>query len=142
MLLDLDNFKTINDTNGHEEGDRILSETGKLIGEAFGKDHCYRFGGDEFMVILPDCSEAEFLKKLDWVMANRPILQDHGQSTPAGYSVGYVHAVLDDRRNLRDLFAEADQKMYQIKRDKVRAETIAGVRNQSRREDSVIRPAE
>ena len=142
MLLDLDNFKTINDTNGHEEGDRILSETGKLIGEAFGKDHCYRFGGDEFLVILPDCSEAEFLKKLDWVMANRPILQDHGQSTPAGYSVGYVHAVLDDRRNLRDLFAEADQKMYQIKRDKVRAETIAGARNRSRREDSVIRPAE
>ena len=126
MLLDLDGFKMINDICGHEEGDRVLSETGRLLAETFGKEHCYRYGGDEFLVIVPDLSEAEFAKKLDRVMENRPVLERDGAFSPVGYSVGYVHAVLDEGRDLRDLFSEADKKMYQIKRDKQRTETAHG----------------
>ena len=142
MLLDLDSFKMINDIRGHEEGDRVLSETGKLLADAFGKDHCYRYGGDEFLVIFPDCSEAEFRKKLDTVMANRPVFRDEGEVSRAGYSVGYVHAFVNEQRDLRDLFAEADQKMYQIKRDKLRAETLAGGQSRSRHDEAGIQAAE
>ena len=142
MLLDLDTFKMINDTHGHEEGDRILSETGKLLADTYGKEHCYRYGGDEFLVIFPDCSEAEFRKKLDTVMENRPVFREEGEVSRAGYSVGYVHAFVNEQRDLRDLFAEADQKMYQIKRDKLRAETLAGGRGRSRYEEAGIKAAE
>ena len=126
MLLDLDSFKMINDICGHEEGDRVLSETGRLLAETFGKEHCYRYGGDEFLVIVPDLSEAEFAKKLDRVMENRPVLERDGAFSPVGYSVGYVHAVLDEGHDLRDLFSEADKRMYQIKREKQRTETAHG----------------
>ncbi|MBQ3704695.1 MAG: diguanylate cyclase [Oscillospiraceae bacterium] len=130
MLLDLDSFKMINDTYGHEEGDRVLSETGKLLAETFQKEHCYRYGGDEFLIIAPDMSEAEFVRKLNVVMENRPVLERDGEFSTVGYSVGYVHAVLDDGRDLRDLFSEADKKMYQVKRDKMRVDAVHGKRAQ------------
>ena len=141
MMLDMDRFKMINDTNGHEEGDRVLSETGKLLAEVFGKEHCYRYGGDEFLVIVPDCSETEFRKKLDAVMKNRPVLQKGGEE-PVGYSMGYAHGFLDEQRDLRDLFAQADQKMYQIKRDRMRAETLAGGKDRYHGEEAKVQAAE
>ena len=126
MLLDIDSFKMINDSYGHEEGDRVLSETGRLLSDAFGKDHSYRFGGDEFLVIETDHTEAEFIKKLDHVMNNRPVLEQDGVFSTVGYSTGYVHTVLDGSVDLRDLFSIADQKMYQVKRDKLRSDALSG----------------
>ena len=142
MLLDLDSFKQINDTRGHEEGDRVLSETGKLLAETFGTEHCYRYGGDEFLVILPDRTEAEFRRMLDMMMKNRPVFREEGALSRAGYSIGYVHGVLDEQRDLRDLFAEADQKMYQTKRDKLRTEALPVVQNRPREDEAGIRAAE
>ena len=121
MMLDLDRFKSINDTNGHEEGDRILRETGRLLSDVFGEEHCYRFGGDEFLVIAPDLSAQEFARKLEAVMADRPTLTVDGKKSPVGYSVGYVHEFLDNSRSLRRLFTVADERMYQAKREKTRA---------------------
>ena len=143
MLMDLDDFKIINDTCGHEEGDRILSETGKLLAGAFGKEHCYRFGGDEFLVIYPDADEAEFIEKLDGIMKRRPILRMAGTTAPAGYSVGYVHDEIGEDRDLRELFSEADQKMYQIKRAKSRISALADTRRKRPHYDEAgVRAAE
>lgn len=118
MMLDLDRFKSINDTHGHDEGDRILRETGKLLADVFGQDHCYRFGGDEFLIIAPDLSLAQFRQKLDAVMAARPTLTLDGGQSPVGYSVGYVHALLNSSQDLRRLFSVADERMYEAKREK------------------------
>ena len=120
MMLDLDNFKRINDTCGHEEGDRILAETGKLLSDTFGKDYCYRFGGDEFLVILPDVSESEFLTKLRPLRENTPQLLMNGKPSPVGYSIGFSHGIPSKVLNLRDLFDDADQNMYADKRSKPR----------------------
>ena len=143
MLMDLDDFKVINDTCGHEEGDRVLSETGKLLAGAFGKEHCYRFGGDEFLVIYPDAGEAEFTEKMDDLMKRRPTVRMGGTTAPAGYSVGYVHDVVGEDRDLRNLFSEADQKMYQIKRAKSRISALADSRRKRPHYDEAgVRAAE
>lgn len=54
ILLDLDDFKAVNDSLGHQEGDRVLHDLGRVLGEATrDSDICCRFGGEEFAVILP-----------------------------------------------------------------------------------------
>ena len=73
MMLDLNCFKEINDTLGHEEGDRVLKETASLLSHFFGNGHCYRFGGDEFLVILPDEPETVFQEKLHSVQSRRSL---------------------------------------------------------------------
>ena len=109
MMLDLNNFKRINDTRGHDEGDRILRETGQLLRDTFGEQYCYRYGGDEFLVIVPDISEAEFRRKLE-------AMPGWGSGGNAAFSAGCVHAFLSGPDTLRDAINSADEKMYQIKR--------------------------
>jgi diguanylate cyclase (GGDEF)-like protein len=54
-LLDLDNFKDVNDAHGHEAGDRVLAEVGRILKTSFrASDLAIRWGGDEFLVLLPD----------------------------------------------------------------------------------------
>ena len=118
VMLDLNDFKLINDTRGHEEGDRVLREVGKLLSDTFGKEYCYRYGGDEFLVILPDISERNFNEKLEALKQNRPSVDD---STKAGFSVGFVRGMLTDSDMLRKLISSADEKMYESKRDKNRS---------------------
>ncbi|MGX8679703.1 MAG: GGDEF domain-containing protein [Sphaerochaetaceae bacterium] len=57
LMLDIDDFKTANDNLGHTQGDNILKQTSKLLSDTFGKDCCYRYGGDEFLVIVPSPPE-------------------------------------------------------------------------------------
>ncbi|MBR2676488.1 MAG: EAL domain-containing protein [Solobacterium sp.] len=140
MLMDLDNFKQINDTYGHEAGDHALSETGRLLVQAFQKEHCYRYGGDEFLIIAPDYSEAEFVRKLNTMVEKRPVIEKDGEMIPIGYSYGYVHGLLDDDHSLRELFSEADQKMYQIKNSKQKP--AENYRNKTTSEEPAAKPAE
>ena len=117
VMLDLNDFKLINDTHGHEAGDRVLREIGSLLSKTFGKEYCYRYGGDEFLVIVPDISNTEFQEKLEYVKRNKPAMNDTAR---ADFSVGYVRAKLSDSDTLRTLISSADQKMYEAKRDRNR----------------------
>ena len=101
---------------GHEEGDRVLRETASIIAEAFGKEYSYRYGGDEFLVVYPDASEADFEKKLDAMMKRRPSIVIDGVKSEIGISAGMIHEKLDDPHKLRNLFSAADERMYQMKR--------------------------
>ncbi|MER2055958.1 MAG: GGDEF domain-containing protein, partial [Clostridia bacterium] len=94
----MDDFKRINDTHGHEEGDRVLREVGKLLSDTFGKEYCYRYGGDEFLLIVPDISISEFNEKLGTLEPNGPAIDDTAR---AGFSVGFVRAMLTDSDMLR-----------------------------------------
>ena len=118
VMLDLNDFKLINDTRGHEEGDRILRETGKLLADTFGGEHCYRYGGDEFLAIIPDLSNTELQEKLECLKRNKPVIDD---TVRADFSIGSVRAMLSDSDILRTLISRADEKMYEEKRDGNRA---------------------
>ena len=117
VMLDLNDFKLINDTRGHEEGDRVLQEIGKLLADTFGKEYCYRYGGDEFLVIVPDIESSRLNEMIESLKQNRPFIDDTAR---ADFSVGSVRAALTDTDMLRNLISSADEKMYETKRDKNR----------------------
>ena len=76
-------------------------------------------------------------------MKRRPTVRMGGTTAPAGYSVGYVHDVVGEDRDLRNLFSEADQKMYQIKRAKSRISALADSRRKrSHYDEAGVRAAE
>lgn len=118
MMLDLDDFKKINDTKGHEEGDRVLIEIGELLAETFGRNRCYRYGGDEFVVVCMEMSEKDFEERLAIMEKRRPTVELDGKISKVGYSVGYIHKLITMTEDLSDLFTEADVRMYQEKRSK------------------------
>jgi diguanylate cyclase (GGDEF)-like protein len=118
MMMDLNGFKLINDTRGHDEGDRVLREIGKLLLDTFGMEHCYRYGGDEFLVILQDVSSSEFNEKLKSLEQNKPAIDN---TTTAGFSIGFTRAFVNDSDMLRDMISKADEKMYESKREKNRS---------------------
>jgi diguanylate cyclase (GGDEF)-like protein len=114
MLIDIDDFKVVNDTYGHREGDRILAAMGKtLIRVARDSDICCRYGGEEFAVVLPltDTQEAG-------VIANR-LRMELKERLPGGgtvtVSIG-VAACGKKTKTYRDLVERADTALYQVKR--------------------------
>ena len=116
MMLDIDNFKQINDSFGHAAGDEALLETGKLLADCFGRQDCYRYGGDEFLVIVPHLSTAEFDERLARLTQHPPRITAKGQTIEIGYSVGSIQATVGSKHPLRDLIAAADERMYEAKR--------------------------
>ncbi len=116
MMLDLDRFKAINDTYGHDTGDQLLKVTARLLADTFGWQYCYRYGGDEFLMIVPDLSEEVFREKLDHMLQVSPEVDIGGTKIRGEYSVGLVHDLVDDDDKLRSLFSIADERMYQYKR--------------------------
>ena len=121
MMVDLNDFKMINDTYGHEEGDHMLVETGKFLVDIFGENHCYRYGGDEFLVIFPDISEADF---------NKIFTSMNQNSIAISLSAGYVHAVMENINMLHTLISQADKKMYEVKRAHQAAKKTKNKKNQ------------
>lgn len=111
-MLDLDDFKSINDMHGHEAGDRVLTATGRNLNEIFGHDHCYRFGGDEFLILWPAGTEEAFRAKLDELIARAPLI---GVGEKAACCIGFTHGTVSDEQELRSMFAQADRKMYEAK---------------------------
>ncbi|MCS7277585.1 MAG: GGDEF domain-containing protein [Aquificaceae bacterium] len=111
FFLDLDNFKRINDTMGHETGDRILSEFGKALKSILrkDKDKIVRYGGDEFLIFAEVSSCGEALS-----IAHR--IENRLQGLNGVYlSMGFA-CYPEDGHDLAQLIRVADGRMYQMKR--------------------------
>jgi diguanylate cyclase (GGDEF)-like protein len=117
VFVDIDHFKSINDTFGHEEGDRALKELARLLLRTFRRsDVVARIGGDEFIVMMPDINPEGMQIVLDRVRTNFAAFnQDSGFSWRLSISLGV--AVYDSAHpvTLEALMASADQSMYQAK---------------------------
>jgi diguanylate cyclase (GGDEF)-like protein len=115
VMLDVDNFKSINDRYGHMQGDNILAETGRLISDTFGREHCYRYGGDEFLMIIPGIGDDEFIEKLHHIMNSRPVIEEDEAKARAGYSIGYISGKAEHNYTLRGMLDRSDELMYEAK---------------------------
>lgn len=113
LLLDLDNFKQLNDNYGHAMGDELLIVIADCMRDALRQtDSLFRFGGDEFAVILTDddadCADLVARRLLKTINQNHKCIQ-YGISTSAG--LAYLQSV----QTAEQLFATADRALYEAK---------------------------
>ncbi|GIX34660.1 MAG: hypothetical protein KatS3mg126_0439 [Lysobacteraceae bacterium] len=117
LFIDLDGFKEINDTLGHEKGDQLLKEVARRIGDTVRVcDFAARLGGDEFTVLLGESPRRE---QIDAIVAQ--LLATIGQPYPLDGRTCYVAASIgvslypQDAQTVNDLFRHADQALYAAK---------------------------
>ena len=117
FILDFDNFKTVNDTYGHQIGDEVLRAFGMILERAFRtKDIIGRVGGDEFMVFMPDMSEA-FLNRADEIsqeILHALAVLKVGKAEHFSCSIGIATA--PDNYDFKKLYLLADKALYESKK--------------------------
>ncbi len=128
VLADLDHFKRINDTYGHQIGDAVLRECARRFGLATRPtDYIGRYGGEELLLVMPGLSQENSMERLENLRATiaHEMFDCEGIGLPVTCSFG-VAWVDDQIRTLKPLIALADQALYTAKtRGRNRVETIA-----------------
>ena len=117
VLLDIDKFKEVNDTLGHEMGDKVLIRTAGALEKCFSEDNAYvfRIGGDEFAVLIENASVdmdtqvVQRCKKLD-----QELSVAQGRIPGTTLSIGVAHGDIDDTTDT--LFKKADTALYKVKK--------------------------
>ena len=130
LVLDLDNFKTINDTLGHQHGDLALREMSKLfLDQVRDTDIVCRYAGDEFVIILPDTNTSgalETAKRIESRVDEHRQYGNHHKKVKIGVSIG-VATYPEDGSDIGSMIARADVNMYAHKerRKGKRSDTVA-----------------
>lgn len=126
LMLDLDHFKDVNDTYGHQEGDRVLRAVGTLmLSRLRAYDMPCRYGGEEFIVILPGTGPAEAARIAEGIRDGLSQLSSGSHPDPLPTSVTAtisVASIPDDATTSDELVRVVDQRLYQGKnagRDRV-----------------------
>jgi diguanylate cyclase (GGDEF)-like protein len=127
-FLDLDRFKLINDAHGHLIGSELLSRTGQRLLELSRKqDLCFRYGGDEFVILMPETGPEEAMAQatgLHRALMETQFKMKNGLELAVSASVGVATAP-GDGATLHAVIGVADARMYEVKsngRGKVRGE--------------------
>lgn len=120
LMLDLDHFKTFNDTYGHEAGDTVLRETAMLLSHCVRtEDAVCRYGGEEFMIILPAASLHATQSRAEYIRLKVHELTLTHQGRPLGrVTASFGVACFPDHGATRQMLLEAaDAALYRAKRD-------------------------
>jgi len=116
MLFDVDNFKSINDTYGHEVGDKVLVKLVKALKNNFRSDDCIcRIGGDEFVVLMVHTDDKQHdlvASKITKINSELEAVDDG--LPPASISVGIAHG--SEASDITNLFEKTDRAMYRSKK--------------------------
>lgn len=118
IFIDLDRFKQVNDSHGHLAGSKLLWHVGALIkGHLRLIDYAFRYGGDEFVVLLPQTSKHNALsvvRRLRQILNSRVFLEEEGLNIKVTASFG-VAGFPSDARTRKELLSLADEAMYLVK---------------------------
>lgn len=116
VMFDVDKFKYINDTYGHEKGDIVLQHVAICLRRTFGRlGYLYRLGGDEFCLIL----RKGYLEKVDFGLLRRALdrhLEMYRRHEPLMPAVSMGHAIYDGGLSVQNVVKQADQQMYADKK--------------------------
>lgn len=119
LYLDLDHFKQVNDTLGHDAGDELLKEVARRLKSCVrAVDTVARLGGDEFVVLIPDINESIDLARVSKKILDallRPC-QIEGRTVVTSPSIG-ISIYPDDGSDIHELMKHADTAMYQVKQN-------------------------
>jgi two-component system cell cycle response regulator len=120
-VIDADRFKSLNDTHGHSAGDHVLRKLGAMLRDSFRQsDTVGRYGGEEFVVILPEMDIEAAQRKLETLrelVASTPMeLPTRGEKVQVTISAGLA-TFPQDGEDALDLYASADLRMFQAKKE-------------------------
>ena len=119
LMVDIDDFKRINDSYGHLAGDRVLAKTGEVIRSALREaDTGYRYGGEEFAVILPETDgpgAVQLAERIRKELAAMPILLKAKANDHISASIGISE--LQAKENLTEFLKRADENLYAAKKE-------------------------
>lgn len=117
-MIDLDFFKQVNDSFGHAVGDQVLCHVGALLATCLrASDRIFRWGGEEFVILMPDTKSADALsimERLRHEVEITPFITENGQLINMTISIGLHSGALSD--NVDNLIATADMQLYMAKR--------------------------
>jgi diguanylate cyclase (GGDEF)-like protein len=116
LMLDLDHFKRINDTYGHDCGDVVFKESASRMKQSLrNSDMVGRFGGEEFLVLIPNCVGEELIRLAERirVSVNKPVAYND-KLIPVSCSVG-VAVYYDPQEDVHEILQRADKALYVAK---------------------------
>lgn len=117
VMLDLDHFKAINDTFGHNAGDQVLRRVGSVLNETVrDADVPTRFGGEEFLILLVGRSARHALRVAERIRAQVETMRFESVSRSLKVSISAGVALREERETLQSLLARADSALYRAKR--------------------------
>ena len=111
-ILDIDNFKHINDTAGHYGGDEALVVFSQILGEMFGVESVYRFGGDEFLLLIDNDDTYAFEEQLKDLRQRLDANKIGENEVIVQFSCGYVVGNGVDYAQISDMLKTADSNLY------------------------------
>ena len=115
-MFDLDHFKRLNDEHGHALGDAVLaSVAAAVLGAIRPSDIACRYGGEEFVVLFPDCTMDEAASRAEGLRARiERVSESHGVRVSASFGIA---AIPDSSSKTSDLFGDADEALYRAKNE-------------------------
>lgn len=117
-MLDIDNFKSINDDYGHSRGDKVLADFARQFKYRFGKDDVVgRYGGEEFIIMMNNTNLQEATQKIEQV--RQSLLQDNHRLSSAGlaieFSCGLVQVI--HKTDMTPVLSLCDSLLYRAKKE-------------------------
>lgn len=115
VYVDVDDFKNFNDHYGHRTGDFVLSSVAHQLIDAFGQEHCYRYGGDEFILVLPHQDDHLVTSALQAIQDKLKSFTYRDDPLEISFTAGYCYGKANTSHTMRQIMKQADLNLYYSK---------------------------